>query len=318
VQAGNEDIYVIQADGSIVRVTNDLAVDKDPAWSPNGLRLAFTSTRDGNEEIYTINSDGTDARRLTNNTLSDTQPTWSSSNMIAYTHQESASDATTDIFLINPDGTGEDQLTVDSRSASDPNFSPDGTQLVFTRAADNAAGNDDIYRIDTPAGTGLLNMTSSETLEEHDAVFAPDGVRVAFLRGYNPTEIDVYSIAAFTGNERQLVDNTSFASLDWQPLCDTCNTVTTMEVKYKGDSKLSVKGSVRPPHPGQSVVVGLYKKSGKRLSRLSQKTVTLDSSSDFSTTLKRVSSKGKCKVKATFAGDDDHYPSAAATPLFPC
>ena len=37
-----------------------------PAWSPDGTRIAFTSTRDGNSEIYVMNRDGSNVRRLTN------------------------------------------------------------------------------------------------------------------------------------------------------------------------------------------------------------------------------------------------------------
>ena len=37
------------------RLTTDLADDSQPAWSPNGQRIAFTSGRDGNFEIYVMN-----------------------------------------------------------------------------------------------------------------------------------------------------------------------------------------------------------------------------------------------------------------------
>ena len=42
------------------------STDVHPAWSPDGAKIAFTSTRDGNSEIYVMNADGTGVVNLTN------------------------------------------------------------------------------------------------------------------------------------------------------------------------------------------------------------------------------------------------------------
>ncbi|MCH8226405.1 MAG: PD40 domain-containing protein, partial [Chloroflexi bacterium] len=49
----------------------------EPAWSPDGARIAFYSFRDGNGEIYTMNADGSNQTRLTFNDSSDWYPAWS-------------------------------------------------------------------------------------------------------------------------------------------------------------------------------------------------------------------------------------------------
>ena len=49
----------------------------DPAWSPDGTKIAFTTDRDGNFEIYVMNADGTGQTRLTNNAAADDEPAWS-------------------------------------------------------------------------------------------------------------------------------------------------------------------------------------------------------------------------------------------------
>ena len=36
-----------------------------PAWSPDGARIAFYSSRDGNLEVYVMNADGSGSTRLT-------------------------------------------------------------------------------------------------------------------------------------------------------------------------------------------------------------------------------------------------------------
>jgi TolB protein len=58
------------------RLTNDPKVDFQPAWSSDGSKIAFTSTRDGNYEIYTMNPNGMGLYRLTNDPALDSQPDW--------------------------------------------------------------------------------------------------------------------------------------------------------------------------------------------------------------------------------------------------
>jgi WD40-like Beta Propeller Repeat len=61
---GNNEIYVINADGSDpFRVTNDPASDVDPDISPNGGQIVFTSNRTGNNDIYIVGSSGGEPRK---------------------------------------------------------------------------------------------------------------------------------------------------------------------------------------------------------------------------------------------------------------
>ena len=49
-----------------MRLTNNSAQDEEPAWAPDGRRLAFVSTRGGNADIYVMNADGSNVAQLTN------------------------------------------------------------------------------------------------------------------------------------------------------------------------------------------------------------------------------------------------------------
>src|SRR5258708_9953489 len=62
--------------GGVPRLPDTRAADGDPAWSPDGTRLAFTSTRDGNSEIYVMNADGSGVTRLTTDPNRDGHPAW--------------------------------------------------------------------------------------------------------------------------------------------------------------------------------------------------------------------------------------------------
>ncbi len=70
-------VFVIGADGSDRRrLTSGPAVNEDPAWSPDGTRIAFQSTRDGNFEIYVMDADGSDPINLTRSPAGDFWPCW--------------------------------------------------------------------------------------------------------------------------------------------------------------------------------------------------------------------------------------------------
>lgn len=66
---GDKEIIIMKLDGSNRKqLTNNTAQDVLPAWSPDGLKIAFSSYRRGNMDkgdIYMVNGDGTGEELLT-------------------------------------------------------------------------------------------------------------------------------------------------------------------------------------------------------------------------------------------------------------
>ncbi len=101
----------MNADGTnILKLTTSTALDQMPAWSPDGSKIAFMSTRTGNPEVFVMNANGTNQINITNNSpTADARPSWSrTQNKITFM---SMRDGNMEIYLMNGDGTGQTRLT---------------------------------------------------------------------------------------------------------------------------------------------------------------------------------------------------------------
>ena len=100
----------MNADGSGTRkLTHNARDNAEPAWSPDGRKIAFRSTRNGNRDIYVMNADGSGKRNLTRNAAWDSRPSWSpDGRKIAFVSDR---DGRLEAHVMNADGSGQRSLT---------------------------------------------------------------------------------------------------------------------------------------------------------------------------------------------------------------
>lgn len=180
---GDDDIFLIDIDGTNLRqITTDRAADSNPAWSPNGLLIAFVSTRDGDAEIWVVAAgcpitppSGCEGNmvQLTINTAREFNPAWSpNGQQIAYASNQ---DGDFEIWVMEANGSNPHPITSNTTDDFSPHWSPDGSQIVYQSQGGGASH---LYRIPAAGGTPT-QLTSSSAIDLFPD-WSPDGNKIVY------------------------------------------------------------------------------------------------------------------------------------------
>lgn len=219
---GNREIYLTRADGSglIGNFTRDpIAQDVDPAWSPDGTRIAFARmlVNKTTYDLFVMNSEGGGLRRLTTNSVDDRQAAWSPDGTKLAFVRGSGVDGYSQIFLINADGSGETPLTAVKAGKLDaqPAWSPDGTQIAFSSDRDGTLT--EIYTMSSD-GSGQTKRTFNGCIDANPS-WSPDGGTIAFDRLCPGQSSDIWTMNPAGGAQVNLTNSPSQDEFDpdWSP-----------------------------------------------------------------------------------------------------
>ena len=129
------DIWMANEDGSNVhRLTDNLAREVYPRFSPDGRSIAFSSNRYGNNDVYVIASTGGTPKRLTYHTGADDVVGWTrDSEQVIFraARGDGAFPSVATLYQIAAKGGQEQSLNLDWGYWG--SYSPDGKSLVFNR-----------------------------------------------------------------------------------------------------------------------------------------------------------------------------------------
>jgi TolB protein len=219
----------------------------EPAWSPDGKRIAFASRRDGPSHIFIMRPNGTGLRRLTSSARDDEHPTWSpDGTRIAFGREgalfvvpteggparrlgrgfgEAADPAWSptgklvaydyrrpgfsirEIWIMGASGANPRPLTRLGAVSARPSWSPDGRRLAFDSNA--RGGYYEIYSIGVK-GKGL-HREARAAFDTVEPAWSPSGKEIAFSRDGAIWEVDR------AGDEERITSAENDSSPAWRP-----------------------------------------------------------------------------------------------------
>ena len=155
--------------------------NQSPAWSGDGTKIAFSSSRSGDPEIYIADASGGNLRRVTNFRGPDVAPCWNprTNAQIAWV---SGRTGLPQIYTMDQDGANIQRMT-DGGYAISPSWSPSGQFLTFSwnrKYGPGAPGGQDIYVMDI-ASKRWLQLTHEAGSNDFPS-WAPDGRHIVFER----------------------------------------------------------------------------------------------------------------------------------------
>lgn len=170
----------------------------EPAWSPDGTKVAFASSREGSSDIYVMNADGAGTKRLTTSAENDQQPAWSSDGQ-RIVFARSLDDGR--LFVMDADGGGQRRLTGDALEEGEPAWSPDGSTIAYSR---RTPGRDvrEIWLVDAD-GSNPRPLTKLGVAATGPA-WAPDGSTVAFAANPGGARYGIFTIAVDDGSVKRV------------------------------------------------------------------------------------------------------------------
>jgi Tol biopolymer transport system component len=166
-------------------------------------RIAFSTAVDNNSDVWSMMTNGTDRKRLTANSASDGDPSFSpDGSKIAFV---SFRDGNPEIYVMNADGTDQKRLTNNAATDNDPAWSPDGSKILFVSFRDGTGA--EVYTMDAD-GMNPVNLTNFPGNDTEPA-FSPDGKKIVF-RGLRDGTINVFVMKPDGSDQTPLTSDQAF------------------------------------------------------------------------------------------------------------
>ncbi|MGB8260347.1 MAG: Tol-Pal system beta propeller repeat protein TolB [Terracidiphilus sp.] len=187
--------------------------NQSPAWSGDGAKIAFSSSRTGDPEIWAADASGGNLRRLTSFRGPDVAPTWNprTNAQIAWV---SGRTGLPQIYIMDQDGANIQRMT-DGGYAISPSWAPNGQFLTFSwnrKYGPGAPGGQDIYVMDI-ASKRWLQLTHDAGSNDFPS-WAPDGRHIVFERTIGG-HTQIWSMLADGTEQHQLTHNGNNFMPNW-------------------------------------------------------------------------------------------------------
>jgi Tol biopolymer transport system component len=174
----------------------------EPAWSPDGSRIAFASKRDGKQHIFVMNADGSGTIRVTDEAFNDEHPAWSHDGAQIVFAREGA------LYSVAAKGGKARRVGKGIGSSGDPAWSPTGSRIAYDYREPGFTAREVLSM--RPDGTDIRRLTKLQALSSWPA-WSPDGKRLAFQSDAYAGRTDIYTMPAGGGEPTRVVSEATEA-----------------------------------------------------------------------------------------------------------
>ena len=211
---GNQEIYVMQPDGSgLTRITDNPALDTEPAWSPDGKQIAFRSKRDGSSDIFLLGGAFGQPKNLINDPqdsiFDEFKPAWNpdGQRLAIYADRYAQDGCAAHQLAFMPVSGGSENIQLAQVAPGNQisfAWSPDGQALVFS-AYHCSTNQTHLYIWEQPQSPAI-QLTGDSVAPALYPAWSHDGHFIAFT-SLHDGEGQIYVIEPATGLAVNLTNN---------------------------------------------------------------------------------------------------------------
>ncbi len=223
------DIWTMRIGQAPRPLTRDRWWKSDPAWSPDGRYLSYSTDRGGKLDIWVRDLTTGADRQLTAVSGAAVSGSWSADGAhLAFLDQTGA------LFTVEVATGAIRQLFAATFEPGRPSWSADGRTIALAAVVPYSArfreGLSKILLVDTATGAGRyvdpLPHKSIQTRGDDGPVWSPDGRRLAFVLASVLWVVDVEADGRYAGTPRRITDEVTDAP-SWSGDSSGCSTCTT-------------------------------------------------------------------------------------------
>jgi eukaryotic-like serine/threonine-protein kinase len=256
IQEQNSDIWIYDlARSTLTRITFQPGEDETPAWSPDGVRVAYSSSMFGKPRtIFWRKADGSDAEEplLASGFHTHLGSFSPDGRFLAYT--DYGTDSRGDIWILPLQGDRKPQPFVQTPfSERDPRLSSDGRWIAYTS---DESGRDEVY-VQTFPGPGGKWQVSTEG--GYGAVWARNERELFYRNGNKMMAVAVSTSGGFSAAPPRLLFEDEYAQ--------SSRRETNYDVSTDGQRFLMVKSEGKKPPTELHLIVNWFEELKRRVPR---------------------------------------------------